>query len=391
MTDRSRLYLVIFLSTLLNTAFMGCRVGVPLLAIELEASTMTVGVLMSLFGLLPMLLSVHAGRWIDAVGAGIPMIVSAGAMALALLLAFVQPELWVLFPLAAVTGLAFIAFNLAATAIVGGLGGPADRTANFSWLSVAGGISNFAGAVITGHMIDAIGHAPAFAVLALLPALVAAVIVMVRYAHPPRPRAPRRASSQKLLELLRQPGLLPLLIIAGAIGMSWDLYNFMIPVYGSAIGLSAGSIGNVMGAFGLSVLLVRVLLPMLARLMGEWQMVLAAIYLSAAVFVAFPFGNAPAVLMVLSFLFGIAFGAAQPIITALLFNASPSGREGEVMGVRMTLHNAVHASTPALFGVLSGILGLLPLFLGIGALLAGVGWISKVRWSKDRSRLRTRK
>ena len=70
MTDRWRLYLVIFLSTLVNTAFMGCRVGVPLFAIELKASTMTVGVLMSLFGLLPMLLSVHAGRWIDAVGAG---------------------------------------------------------------------------------------------------------------------------------------------------------------------------------------------------------------------------------------------------------------------------------------------------------------------------------
>jgi len=54
-------------------------------------------------------------------------------------------------------GPAFIAFNLAATAIVGGLGGPEDRTANFYWLSAAVGNCNFAGAVMTGHIVDAIG------------------------------------------------------------------------------------------------------------------------------------------------------------------------------------------------------------------------------------------
>ena len=56
------------LNALGHLAFVGARMTTVLFALELGASEAAVGILMSLFALLPMLLSVSAGRLIDRVG-----------------------------------------------------------------------------------------------------------------------------------------------------------------------------------------------------------------------------------------------------------------------------------------------------------------------------------
>ncbi len=87
-------------------------------------------------------------------------------------------------------------------------------------------------------------------------------------------------------------------------------------------------------------------------------------------------------MMQLSLLHGVAYGILQPVLTALLADASPPGRGGEALGLRFTLQNGIHAVIPALFGVLGGLLGTLPAFWCVGALMAAGGWMSKAKWSK---------
>jgi MFS family permease len=53
---------------LAHLAFTGGRVSLTLYAITLHASTFVVGLQVSLLSILPMLLSVRLGRWIDRVG-----------------------------------------------------------------------------------------------------------------------------------------------------------------------------------------------------------------------------------------------------------------------------------------------------------------------------------
>ena len=64
---RSLLPLMVVM-VLVHLTFTGARVSLTLYAIALHASTVVVGLQVSLLSLLPMLLSVKLGRWIDRVG-----------------------------------------------------------------------------------------------------------------------------------------------------------------------------------------------------------------------------------------------------------------------------------------------------------------------------------
>ena len=61
---------------LTHIAFTGSRVALSLYALTLQVSPFVVGLLMSLLGVIPMLISVPAGRWTDRVGPVRPAIIS---------------------------------------------------------------------------------------------------------------------------------------------------------------------------------------------------------------------------------------------------------------------------------------------------------------------------
>src|SRR5437879_9186333 len=69
------------LNALGHLAFVGSRMTTALFALQLGASPFTVGALMSLFALLPMLLSVASGRLIDRVGPRRPLAAAFAALA----------------------------------------------------------------------------------------------------------------------------------------------------------------------------------------------------------------------------------------------------------------------------------------------------------------------
>ena len=68
------------LNALGHLAFVGSRMTTALFALQLGASPLTVGTLMSLFALLPMLLSVSSGRLIDHIGPRGPLITAFAAL-----------------------------------------------------------------------------------------------------------------------------------------------------------------------------------------------------------------------------------------------------------------------------------------------------------------------
>ena len=59
---------IIAIAVLTHMAFVAARMTASLYALANHASTFTVGVIMALFALVPMLIGVRAGRWLDATG-----------------------------------------------------------------------------------------------------------------------------------------------------------------------------------------------------------------------------------------------------------------------------------------------------------------------------------
>jgi MFS family permease len=178
-----------------------------------------------------------------------------------------------------------------------------------------------------------------------------------------------------VLELLRIRGLRNTFVVSLLLAMGWDLYTFLIPLYGARIGLAAGTIGLIMSTFAVATFTVRLVMPVLVKRLRQWLVIAGAMSVAGTAYLLLPFVATVPLLMALSFLLGLGLGSAQPIIMSLLYEASPPGRQGEAVGLRTSLLNGSHTLIPLASGALSVAFGMAPVFWIIAAfLLAGAGF-----------------
>jgi len=366
------LYYLIALLILSHSAFAGMRVAVSLYAQSLGAETALVGVLMALFAALPMLASVRVGRWIDRVGVELPIRIGTATVAIGSLLPALMPGLGMLFPCTIIVGAGATLFHVGVNMAVGMMGKPEDRPTYFSLLALGFSTSGFIGPMVAGIGIDHIDYRWTFVALASLPVI---PIILYAVAAPelPKPHRPTQAGGHgNVWELFGDWTLRRIFIASGLLSMAWDLFTFVIPIYGRSIGLSASTIGGILGAFAAATFAIRLVMPWYARRMSGWGTLVFSLAASGATFVFFPLVESVPLLFVLSFLLGIGLGCAQPMVMSLLYAAAPEGRRGEAVGVRTTLINVSQTMFPLVFGVLGSVVGIGPVFWTLAAsLLAG--------------------
>ncbi|MGQ0752563.1 MAG: MFS transporter [Betaproteobacteria bacterium] len=368
------IHLLVLLTILTHLGFAGSRLAVPLLAVDQGASAFLVGSIVALYALFPTVLALPAGRMADRVGFRIPLVFGTGAILAALLVPYAWPTLTALYFTACVLGLGFMAFQLATQTLAGAIAGPSERTRNFSLLSLAFALGNFGGPLIAGALIDAVGYAHTFLALAV-PLVPAAVLAVSSRRWLAEVRVKAESASGGALDLLRIAPLRNTLIAGGIVATAWDVYQFVMPIYGAAIGLSATAIGVVMSAFGIAIILVRIVLPPIVRHTGEAQMLTYAMFIACAAFVLFPFFENPWPLAAASFLLGIGCGCGQPLSMSLIYNAAPRGRIGEATGLRLTVNQVTHLIVPLLFGGLGTAAGFTVVFLTNAGFLVAGGWL----------------
>lgn len=372
--------LIIILLVLDHIAFNGSRIAVSLNAISLNATAFTVGSLMAVYALLPAILSVSAGRWIDRIGINKPMLVGSVGVGVGVVTPFIIPGLIALYVTAVLTGVSFMLINVSAYHAVGEMSSPEDRPVNFSYVALGFSTSSFIAPMMSGIAIDQLGFRATFLILALFTVL--PVIALSAHLLPPvKPReAHTLAPAGAVFDLLRDRNLRHLFIAMAVLTVAWDVYSFAIPIYGSKIGLSASKIGIVMGAFAAATFAVRLAMPFIVNRVRPWTMLTAALLTAAVSYCALPFTQSVGVMMALMFLLGLGLGAPQPMILSLLHESAPIGRAGEALGLRTTMINTSQTVMPLIFGAVGAALGIAPLFWAMAAaLLAGSFFAHRLR------------
>ena len=365
------LALVLAVTVLTHLAFAGARVAVALLALHLGASAAVVGVLAALFPALPMFFSVAAGRAIDRIGVVPPMLVGALAVAGGSLAAFAWPTLDALYAVSVVVGSGAMLSHIASNNAVGAIGRPSDRPRNFMLISLAFSTATFVGPVLAGLSIDGLGHARAFLVVSAFAAASAVTIAFnrARFPRPVRTGPPR--GERRMADLLRIRALRQVLAVGALIAMTWEIFVFAVPIYGTGLGLSASTIGAILGAFALATFIARVVLPTLARRLAEWTLIGVALGIAVAVFAVFPLVKQVPLLMTLAFVLGLGLGMTQPLFLSLLYAATPEGRSGEAIGIRTGILSVCQTAMPLFFGAIGAVLGIAPVFWVMALVLAG--------------------
>jgi predicted MFS family arabinose efflux permease len=377
---------IIAIAVLTHMAFVSARMTGSLYALANKASTFTVGVMMALFALIPMLIAVRAGRWLDEVGPWRPMLTGIlmmlGGMVLPAAFPYATSDVAPLLVAAALIGTGAMLVMLSVQQVVGERADPNNRAAAFSWLALGASVAGFAGPVLSGFLIDAFGHRATY--LVMLAVLLAALALLWanRELLPRRHGQPRGQQPVHPLELLKHKELRRILITSGLISMSWDLQTFIVPVHGHDAGLSASQIGLVLGSFAVATFTIRLAMPVLSRRFAEWQVLTFTLLNTAFVFVLFPMFKSLVPLMAGAFLLGLGVGAAQPNVMSLLHARSPQGRVGEALGLRTIVMNSSHVVLPLVFGAFGSVLGVAAM-LWVMAALVGAGGSAASRWGRQ--------
>ena len=183
---------LIAVSVLAHMALVSARMTASLYALANHASTFTVGVILALFSLVPMLIAVRAGRWLDAVGPQRPTLVGTflilGGALLPSVFPYAAADLAPLLVASAMIGTGSMLTMLAIQQVVGERADPNRRAAAFSWLALGASVSGFAGPVLSGLIIDSFGHRATFGALVAVALIALAVIWTNRGLLPRRER-----------------------------------------------------------------------------------------------------------------------------------------------------------------------------------------------------------
>lgn len=356
-----------------GTAVSGGRVVATLYALSSGTAESTVGVLVGLYGFLPMFFSIVVGKWADRVGPLTPIRAGIVAIAAAVVAAALLPRVVTLFLLATACGIGFNLVTVAGQYAVGRLhDDPARRVANFGWFSLGQATANVVGPLVAGVYIDHYGHRAAFAALAVSAgcALVLAVAWGPGLKGLHGGAAKAGTSRGAGATLLGSAEMRRIYLVGLLLSMVWDVFTFLMPILGHRQHLSASVIGVILAAFAVGMFTIRLLTPWLGRRFAEWTILRVAVVVVALVYVVLPLVHYPPVLIIIGYVFGTAVGCSQPNMLSLLHASAPVGRGAEAVGFRQMLCNASGVFVPVLFGAVAGPLGVFPIYWGVAAVTA---------------------
>jgi len=375
----SPINILVALTTCSHAVQVGGRLAVMLYAVHLSASPATVGLLAALFNLVNVVTSVHVGRWIDKSGSRVPMLVGSVMITLGAALAVLWPSLAALFIVSVVIGSFHNLIFIAQQRLAGQYGKPEDRIRNFSVISLGQSAAGMLGPVSAGFAIEHAGYSETFLMFTIIAAVPLAALLFNLLPYPPKGPARPRSTERKLgmLELMREPRLRAMYIVALLASSTWSIVIFLIPLYGTQIGLGASTIGIIIGAFSIATVVIRVVLPWLSRWFTSWQMLIGSLAVSGLALALIPAVTGVVALAVLATWVGLGLGLTGPISQALLHDLAPHERIGELLGLRVTLINASHAGVPILSGAVGAAIGVGPVFWVVAACLFAGVWMTR--------------
>lgn len=354
---------------LAHSGLTGARVAVSLAALAHGASPLFIGISIGCFGLFPLLVAVSVGRWIDRVGSAKPMQIGFAVELLGLIVAIFGPYPLALLPAALLIGTGLCIAQVSMQTTVGQATNAQNRHYAFGRVAIGASVASFIGPISAGFLIDHAGFRWAFCVMGLL-----ATVALLWQAQLQKHSSHLfgspvlRTSSDKLVlwDLIKDRSLLRLFLLSAALATAWDTFQFIMPIHGKSIGLSASTIGLLLGTFAGAIFIVRVMMPWLNHRFSSWKILRAVFAVCMLSYAVLPFIHSVPLLFVAAFFLGLGLGASQSNMLVLLHDAAPKHRTAEAVGLRTTFGNASAFALPTLFGAAGAVIG----FSGLFALVA---------------------
>ncbi len=328
----------------------------PFYALDLKASPVVIGLILSSFSLAQLVSAPLWGRVSDRYGRRPALLIGLGASALAYTVFGLATRVWLLFASRIIQGAGGGTTGVA-QAYVADTVSPGDRARALGWLSAATSAGIMVGPVI-GSFAASLGRQA--------PGLVAAALCLVNVGFAwrwlpesrvsvPGVGGPARGARSVWKAawgiLVRPAGAVPRLIWIYAVGMlAFSGFTSVLSLYlGAEFGFTENTIGYVFLYVGLLSLVMRSLClgPIVDRFGETWAMRLGTLSLVAGL-AAYPFAGSLWLLAAIMPFMSVGTALLFPSTTALMSRESDKASLGETMGIAQTYGGVARMAAPVM-------------------------------------------
>ncbi len=378
MPSRSKMLIICLVSMTQFMAETMMRQIIPLQARSLGAAPDLIGLIVSSYSFLPLLIAIPSGEIIDRVGFRAMIATSCIGMAAASAILVLFPTIPGLVISQVVAGVMTVIVILAAQAYVGRISDVSNRTLYFSVYSLvmAGGF--LVGPPLGGIIADLSGYIMTFAIAGILSVLASLLVILL---PPPAAQetdngvsSPTAGGMAEMLHqgrrLLRRRDVQMALYISilGLFGLS--MRNSFYPLYLDQIGYSTSRIGVLIALQSAVSLLVRPFMTTLLR--GGFLLPTSLAMMVGAIGIGLtPYFTGFAPLAAVSILYGLTTAVSQPVSMILMASGSDLEHQGLAMGLRQTANQAAMLASPVFLGLLAARLSIGHSFLFTAILWTG--------------------
>lgn len=358
---------------------------VPLLAVRLGAPAATIGALAASLSVVPMLLAVRVGGWVDLYGPRLGLMVASCMLILAPIPALARPSVAALFVTEVALGIANLLAVVSGQAYTGSLGSHKDRELNFALYATFVSSGQVVGPLLAGLVSDRRGFGVSLAGVAVL-ALAAclATFLLARRPRAARARASaqlRPGSLQRARSLLGVAGVQSAILAAFAIAFGQSVFLGFFPVLLKSWALSGGTIGGLLALRALVSAGVRPFLPVVIRWLGDRQRgLMVMVGLIGVAFTVLAVGHSVATAAALSAAIGIGWGFGPPLSAVMVVDGAAEDGMGFALGVRLTASRLAKLAGPLLVGAVASAVS-----LPVGVAACGLALMASVATMRPRS------
>ncbi|MEO5685958.1 MAG: MFS transporter [Burkholderiaceae bacterium] len=381
---------IVALCVLNHVAMAGSRVALALHALRLGVPSLGLALMLAPYALTSALGALPIGRWVDRVGARMPALAGMAVTTLGLAVAAWQPGRAVLAVSATLVGLGYVASVIALQSELARERGGAGQADGFARFAIGTAASSGFGPFLAGQCMAHGGARVAFGTLALASlaaccsgAWNARRLQAIRPARVGVAIAPAPWFSPRTLAGLG--GLRRLLLADLLMAFAWNANSFTIPLVGHRHGWSDDTVGNLLGCFGIAVMLVRALPSALRTRGGNWATITRALVVGGGVLMLLPVAATLPVPYALEALLGCGLGSSLPSMLALIEARTPAGRRAEALGLRQVVLGIGAATLPTTLGTLVCAIGLGAAVVGFGGALLACAVAIAPRRKRQRS------
>nr|WP_081673098.1 MFS transporter [Pontibacillus marinus] len=350
-------YLIFISTTFFMFSVAGTRPLVPLFSSQLGASNMQIGIIVSLFSLLPLFLSIRLGKIVDKVGSKVPLIIAITLGGFSLIVPYIFYNLGGVHASQIISGLSQVLYVISMQAYIGSFSKSKIRDYYINIFSISVAFGSFIGPLIGGFLSDKIGYSTTLAILGLILFLSLPSIALFEKSRKREVKAPEEKKVQSF-DLLLIPELRKAFLISAIVLLSKDIYIAFFPLLASSSGVSNSLIGIIISLNAGAGILIRVILPLLVKMYDRSFIISISIVVAGSIYLIYPLFSNVYMLGFLSFILGLSMGVGQPLAISSTISLLPEQRVGEGLGLRLSINKLTQFVTPVLLGAASSIVGM---------------------------------